>query len=126
MSGRGRTSTVLGKAQRAKVIRKIIVRQTKAAAAIRGCVENAGGVDSSRTSCPGALNLTTVGLRGWTTLTLCRLLVVPLPPPPFSALGECIPTQSSRSVEPSFKRIWPTSLTNGLIFEGSMGCLLVE
>ena len=43
MSGRGRTRTVLVEAQRAKIIRKIVVRQTEAAAAIRGCVENAGG-----------------------------------------------------------------------------------
>ena len=71
---------------------------------------------------PWSVEPTMAGLHGWTMLTLC-LLVVPLPPPPFSALGGFIPAQSSRSVEPSSKRIWLTSLTNGLIFKGSVVCL---
>lgn len=55
--------------------------------------------------------------RGWTTLTLCRLLVVPLPPPPFSSLGGFIPAQSSRNALPSSSKMEFTSLWNGLIFE---------
>ena len=45
-----------------------------------------GDADSSTALTPGALNPTAAGLRGWTMLTLCHLLVMSLPPPPFSAL----------------------------------------
>jgi len=78
-------------------------------------------VAGSSPSFPGALNPTTVPRPlGCTTLTLCRLLVVPLPPPPFSSLGGFIPAHSSRNALPSSNKIWSTSLRKGLILEMSL------
>ena len=75
----------------------------------------------SSPSFPGALNPTIVPRPlGCTTLTLCRRLVVPLPPAPFSSLGGCMPAHSSRKALPSSNRIWSTFLRNGLIFEISL------
>src|SRR6266702_3470217 len=64
-----------------------------------GLWKTVGREDSSWGSFPKPP--TTAGLRGRTTLTLCRRLVVPLPPPPFSSLGGFMPAQSSRKAEPS-------------------------
>ena len=105
MSGRrGRTRAVLGKAQRAKVIREIAVRQPEAAAAISGCVKNSRARRLVLGIVPWSVELDhesawpdqadVVSLAGRATDT--------------AALGWFIPAQSSWGVEPSSKRIWPS------------------
>src|SRR6266403_2187124 len=78
-------------------------------------------VGSSSAPTPGALK-PTIPRRGWTTLTLCRLLVVPLPPLVLSCMP--VPDHNSRNAEPSSSKISLTLRTKGLMLEISAGWLL--
>ena len=119
MSGRsGRTRAVLGETHHAKVAREIVVQQPETAAAIRGCMENARmrGL---------VLSIVPWGIQpdyGRSALLDDADVVSYVATAAIFSLG-CIPAWSSRSAELSSKRIWLTSLTNGLIFEGSIVCL---
>jgi len=118
MSGRGRTRTVLGKAQRAKIIREIVVRQAEATAAIRGCVENAGGRGLVLHIVPRGVKPNHGGSAWLDDTDAVSPAGHATAAATISALGRWIPAQSSRRVESSSKKIWPTSLANGLTLDG--------
>ena len=113
---------ILGEAQCAQLIHEIVVQQPEAAAAISGCMKNSRAHRLVLGIVPWSIELDhksawpdqadVVSLAGHAADT--------------AALGWFIPAQSSWGVELSSKRIWPTSLTIGLIFEGSIICLLLE